>query len=112
MCKDEVSVILVFVPYKIGSMFSTNNKIPSYLKSMVVYKFVCASWNACYVGETAKHLPTKIKKHLKTDKGHTHTSIFHQIITVSTDDCFSTMDNAWIEDKGSPLHKMVRLHFK
>ena len=35
---------------------------------MVVYKFVCASCNACYVDETASHLPTWIKEQLKTDK--------------------------------------------
>ena len=68
LCKDQVSVNLVFVPYKIGGMFSTKDKIPSFLKSMVVYKFVCTSYNACYVGETARHLPTRIKEHLKTDK--------------------------------------------
>ena len=53
LCKDHVSFNLVFIPYKIGYMFSTKDKIPSFLKSMVVYKFVCASCNACYVGETA-----------------------------------------------------------
>ena len=37
LCKDQVSVNLVFVPYKIGSMFSKKDKIPSFLKSMVVY---------------------------------------------------------------------------
>ena len=41
LCKDQVSINLVFVPYKIGSMFSTKDKIPSFLKSMVVHKFIC-----------------------------------------------------------------------
>ena len=59
--KDHVNVNLVFLPYKIGSMFSTKDKIPSFLKSMVVYKFAFASCNACYVGETAKHLLIWIK---------------------------------------------------
>ena len=68
MCKDQVSINLVFIPYKICSMISTNDKIPSFLKSMAVYKFVCASCNACYVDETASHLPTWIKEQLKTDK--------------------------------------------
>ena len=49
-------------------MFSRKDKIPSFLKSRVVYKFDCASCNACYVGETARPLPTRIKEHLKTDK--------------------------------------------
>ena len=68
LCKDKVRVNLVFLPYKIGSMFSTKDKIPSFLKFMLVYKFVCASGNACYLGEIDRHSPTTIKKHLKTDK--------------------------------------------
>ena len=36
MCKDEVIVELVFAPYKIGIMFSTKDKIPTFLKPMVV----------------------------------------------------------------------------
>ena len=68
LCKDQVSVNLVFIPYKIGSMFSIKDRIPFFLKSMVVYKFVRASCNACYVGETAGQLPTRIKEHLKTDR--------------------------------------------
>ena len=51
LCKDEVSVNLVFVPYKIGSMFSTNDRVPSFLKSMVVYKLVYTNCGACYLGE-------------------------------------------------------------
>ena len=89
MCKDQVSVNLVFIPYKIGSMFSTKDKIPSFLKSMVVYKFVCASCNACYVGETARHLPTRIKEHLKTDKKshiYQHLSSNQNCFNCGTDD--------------------------
>ena len=97
LCKDQVSVNLVFVPYKIGSMFSTKDKIPSFLKSMVVYKFVCASFNACYVGETARHLPTRIKEHLKTDKKshiYQHLSSNQNCFNCCTDDCFSILDYA------------------
>ena len=97
LCKDQVSVNLVFVPYKIGGMFSTKDKIPSFLKSMVVYKFVCASCNACYVGETARHLPTRIKEHLKTDKKshiYQHLSSYQNCFNCCTDDCFSILDYA------------------
>ena len=47
LCKDQVSVNLVLIPYKIGNMLWTKDRIPSFLKSMVVYKFICASCNAC-----------------------------------------------------------------
>ena len=34
------------------NMFSVKNSIPNALPSQVVYKFTCAGFNACYVGET------------------------------------------------------------
>ena len=68
LCKDQAIVNLVFIPYKIDSMFSTKDKVLSFLKSVVVYKFVYAICNACYVGETVCQLPTRIKEHLKADK--------------------------------------------
>ena len=95
--KDQIIVNLVFIPYKIGSMFSTKDKIPSFLKSMVVYKFVCASSNACYVGETARHSPTRIREHLKTDKKlhiYQHLSWHQSSFNCCTDDFFSILDYA------------------
>ena len=97
MCKDQVSVNLGFVPYKIGGMFSTKDKIPSFLKCMLVCKFVCASCNACYVGATARHLPTMIKEHLKTDKKshiYQYLSSNQNCFNCCTDDCFSILDYA------------------
>ena len=98
--KDQVILNLVFIPYKIGIMFSAKDKIPSFLKSMVVYKFVCASCNACYVGETAHHLPTRIKEHLKTDrKSHMyqHLSSNQNCFNCCTNECFSNLDYTSIE---------------
>ena len=64
---------------------------------MVVYKFVCASCNACYVGETARHLPTRIKERLKTDKkSHIYQNLSsnQNYFNCCTDDCFSVFDYA------------------
>ena len=64
---------------------------------MVIYKFVCASCNACYVGETARHLPTRIKEHLKTDKKshiYQHLSSNQNCFNCCTDDCFPILDYA------------------
>ena len=49
-------------------MFSSKDCLPSGLKSIVVYKFVCAGYQSCYIGETKRHLPTRIDEHLVTDK--------------------------------------------
>ena len=89
-------VILSMILSKIGSMFSTKDKIRSFLKSMVVYKFVYASCNACYVGETARHLPTRIQEHLTDKKWHIyqHLSSNQNCFNCCTDDCFSILDYA------------------
>ena len=40
--------------------------------SSVVYKFSCAGCNSVYVGETCRHISTRIREHLATDK-NSHT---------------------------------------
>ena len=36
--------------------------------SFVVYKFTCAGCESQYVGETSRHLATRIKEHVTSDK--------------------------------------------
>ena len=38
------------------------------LCSHVVYKFVCAGCNACYVSETCRHFSTHVREHLVSDR--------------------------------------------
>ena len=45
-------------------MFSVKDPVPVELRSNVVYKFTCATCNSCYVGETSRHLSTRIREHL------------------------------------------------
>ena len=52
---------------KVGQYFSNKDKIPQELQSYVVYKFKCGCCGATYIGETSRHLPTRIKEHLETD---------------------------------------------
>ena len=66
-CKDS-SVKIVFTPFQVGDLFSVKDAIPKLLKSFVVYKFVCPGCIACYIGETTRHLSTRIEKHLEKDK--------------------------------------------
>ena len=40
--------------------------VPDGLCSRVVYKFVCADCNACYVGETCRRFSTLFREHLVT----------------------------------------------
>ena len=53
---------------KVGSMFSVKDPVPLDLRSRVVYKFLCAGCNACYIGETSRHLSTRVREHLSRDR--------------------------------------------
>ena len=53
LCKDDTISNLVFVPYKMGSMFSTKDKMLSFLTYTEVIKFACASCHAGYMVKTA-----------------------------------------------------------
>ena len=77
-------------------MFNVKDPIPSSLKYFVVYKFVCPGSNACYIGETTRHLSTRIKEHLETDK---KSNIFAHLVNnktckaLSTENCFEIIES-------------------
>ena len=66
-CTD-IEIKLVFSSFKVGTMFSVKDPVPLDLRSRVVYKFSCAGCNACYIGETSRHLSTRVSEHLSRDK--------------------------------------------
>ena len=45
-------------------MFGVKDPIPRGLRTCVVYKFLYAGCNACYVGETSRHLSTHVSERL------------------------------------------------
>jgi len=65
-CCTNIEIKLFFS--SIGSMFSVKDPVPLDLRSRVVYKFSCAGRNACYIGETSRHLSMRIREHLSRDK--------------------------------------------
>ena len=67
-CKKTTSIKLAFKPDKISNYFSIKDKHLEALRSNVVYKFSCAGCNSSYVGYTTRHLSTRIREHLSTDK--------------------------------------------
>ena len=78
-------------------MVNVKNPVPKFLKSFVVYKFVCPDCNACYIGETTRHLSTRIKEHLETDKkSHFFAHLVNNEIfnALSTENCFEIIDSA------------------
>ena len=95
-CKS-LSIKIVLTPFKVADMFNVKDPIPKSLKSFVVYKFVCPGCNACYIGETTRHLSTRIKEHLETDK---KSHIFAHLVNNETcrarctENCFEIIDSA------------------
>ena len=67
-CKPDLDIKLVFTTFKLRNLFGVKDFVPQSLRSRVVYKFQCASCNACYIGETTRHLSTRIREHLVSDK--------------------------------------------
>ena len=67
-CKNLDIKWCLLPSYKIKNSFSVKDAIPKTVRSRVVYKFSCAGCNACYVGETNRHLATRGREHLTSNK--------------------------------------------
>ena len=65
---NDLDIKLVFITFKLGNIFSVKDSVPRELRSRVIYKFTCACYNACYVGETGRQFSTRVREHLPYDK--------------------------------------------
>ena len=94
-CKD-INVKLVFTSSKLSSNFCLKDPIPESLKALVIYKFTCASCNASYIGETTRHLTTRIKEHFRKKDSHIymHLDKYKVCKAQSSASCFSVIDTA------------------
>ena len=95
-CKNA-KVKLVFTSDKLRQTFTYKDSYPSVLSSKVVYKFVCASCNASYVGQTHRHLTTRIDEHFGNDKKlhlYQHLILSADYLNACSRDCFSLLDTA------------------
>ena len=71
LCKrfwKSLKVKLIFASEKLRCAFSTKDRYNSEHLSKVVYKFVCASCNSSYVGQTCRHSATRIDEHFGKDR--------------------------------------------
>ena len=92
-CKN-VKVKLVFTSNTLCQTFTYKDS-PSVLSSKVVYKFVCASCNASYVGQIYQHLAIKIDEHFGKDKkSHKYQHLMSSVdfLNACSGDCFSILD--------------------
>ena len=49
---------------RLRSLFSFKDKIPTYLRSGIIYKYTCNSCNAVYIGESFRHQHTRFCEHI------------------------------------------------
>ena len=80
-------------------MFSAKDKDEDAHKSHVVYRFTCnnPNCNIRYIGETTRHLTTRINEHLHTDlKSHVyqHLNTSQQCKHSCNQSCFAIIDSA------------------
>ena len=96
-CKDNIIINLIFNTSKIKDSFSNKDKFTSFdHASQVIYKFVCASCNAGYIGETERHLSVRVKEHFKDKNSHVykHINASSQCKEACNESCFSILDRA------------------
>ena len=87
---------LVFKSLKICHMLSMKDSIPFSLRSNVVYEFNCGHCHMTYIGETQRHLATRMKEHLLSVKNsniNRHLQINNDCKDASGNHCFRIIDS-------------------
>ena len=78
-------------------MLSVKDPVPLDLLSRVVYKPSCAGCDACYIGETTRHLSTRVREHLSRDRNShvfQHLQQSNACRCLANKNCFSIVNGA------------------
>ena len=94
---NNLNIKLAFSSFKIKNLLAVKDRVNKSLRSCIVYKFTCAGCNSVYIGETSRHLSTRVREHLFTDKNshifkHLKTSI--PCKNLCSENCFKVLDSA------------------
>ena len=94
---SNLKIKLAFSSFKIKNLIRVKESVPRSLHSCVVYRFTCSGCNSVYVGQTCRHISTRIREHLGTDKNshifkHLQSSI--PCKDAGYDSCFKIIDTA------------------
>ena len=95
-CKD-LQIKLSFTSFKIKNLITAKDRVPRSLRSNIVYKFTCAECNSVYVGETSRHLSTRVREHLFSDKNshiYKHLKSSSACREACNENCFAVLDSA------------------
>ena len=60
----DCKLSVIFDTYKTRNIFPNKDKVSANLASNLVYKYQCWQCDNCYIGETRRHLYTRIQEHL------------------------------------------------
>ena len=85
------------------------------LRSRVVYKFICAGFNACYLGETSRHLPVRVREHFERDRtSHVsqHLKQSEQCRGHCSETCFKALDTAPTCTRYQLLQEAARIRWE
>ena len=61
----DSKIRIVYRTNKTASFFHNKDRVPVGLSSNVVYKYTCQQCQHCYIGETRRHLITRINEHIQ-----------------------------------------------
>ncbi|CAF3124178.1 unnamed protein product [Rotaria sp. Silwood2] len=67
-CPQKRIRVIYDVTNRIGTGFTNKDKIPTLIKSGVVYEAQCSKCSDSYIGKTYRHLKTRINEHLAEQK--------------------------------------------
>ena len=69
--RTKVSCVLMCSRSNVPCVLTCSRPVPDDLKSLLVYKFTCASCSSSYIGETCRHFKTRFEEHIiKDNKSH------------------------------------------
>ena len=108
----DLDIRLAFSSFKISALFSVKDRLPILTRSNVVYKFSCAGCNACYVGETRRHLNVRINEHV-SNRGsnvYKHLADHPECKNKYSVSCFTILDNA-ANDRQLKIKESLHIHW-
>ena len=94
---NNLNIKLAFSSFKIKNLLAVKDRVNKSLRSCIAYKFTCAGCNSVYIGETTRHLSTRVHEHLFTNK---NSHIFKHLKTstscknLCSENCFKVLDSA------------------